>query len=186
MQTQEEETYGVRDSSGGLFSIIALGEADLPQILECRHLMMESCGMSKSLRSDWRELVHAHYEVEYRAGRCQHFGVFVDGGLIAVSGALIRTGFPYNTFVPPLGGWIMDVYVAPDYRGRGLSRALTRAAVSWLKGCQVVDIRLMASPQARAQRVYEPLGFAYTNEMKLVNETDAPCSCSGGAGQFEA
>lgn len=129
---------------------------------------MEESGVACVLDQNWRELCLAYYAGEYTLGRCLHHGAFVDGRLVGIAGALVRTNFPYNTFRHKAGGWVMDVYVEPAFRGRGLARRLSQAAVDWLKSKELNDIRLMASAQAKELRLYEPLGFVYTNEMRLA------------------
>lgn len=149
-------------------AICPLGEDQLHEVLDFRFRMMEEAGMSPVLDADWRRTNHAFYAEQFALGLCLHHGAFVQGRLVATAGALVRTGFPYNTFKVPAGGWIMDVYVLPEYRGRGLARRLTQACIDWLGTHSHTDIRLVASRQARQLGLYEKLGFSYTNEMRLV------------------
>lgn len=149
-------------------SICPLGEDNLEQILDYRFRMMDECGMAPLLNDNWRELTHTHYAELFFKSLCLHHGAFVEGRLVGTAGALIRTAWPANTLKVPCSGWIMDVYVEPEYRGRGLARRLTRAAVDWLRRAAVQDIRLTASAQAKSIGLYEPLGFQYTNEMRLT------------------
>jgi GNAT superfamily N-acetyltransferase len=149
-------------------AICPLGEDHLHEILDFRYSMMAENGLADRLKDDWRSLNHAHYREQFMLGRCLHHGAFVQGRLVGTAGALIRTGWPYSTLKGPGGGWIMDVYVLPEYRNRGLARLLTRAALAWLREHGVGDIRLVASAQARALRIYEPLGFVPSGEMRLA------------------
>ena len=130
--------------------------------------MMSECGMAAMLNENWYALTHEHYREQFLSGQCQHHGAFVQGTLVATAGAILRTGWPYNTFLKPRAGWIMDVYVLPEYRNRGLARLVTLASMSWLRSQEVGDIRLVASAQAKALKVYEPLGFVPSNEMRLT------------------
>ncbi len=81
---------------------------------------------------------------------------------------MIRDDFPANTLKPRRYGWIMDVYVLPEYRKHGHARRLTEATLDWLRGKGVVLARLHASEQARQARLYEKLGFKDGNEMRLT------------------
>lgn len=50
--------------------------------------------------------------------------------------------------------WLCDVFVFPDHRGRGLGRAVVRAAL------EHVDVRRWVLATDDAHGVYAPLGFA--------------------------
>jgi GNAT superfamily N-acetyltransferase len=128
--------------------------------------MMDECGLSANLREDWKEITGEHYAQQHRAGLCLHHGAFEGGRLVGTAGALVRTGFPFNT-LRNKAGWIMDVYVLPDYRGRRLAGRLTQISVEWLRSQGATDIRLVASRQARECGLYEKLGFTQGFEMRL-------------------
>ena len=64
---------------------------------------------------------------------------------------------------------VLNVYVEPAWRRRGVARALMRALLDDLAARGVRRIVLHASPDGR--RLYERLGFAPTNEMRLVNDS---------------
>jgi ribosomal protein S18 acetylase RimI-like enzyme len=56
--------------------------------------------------------------------------------------------------------WIYDLSVAPEFRGRGVARALHDHAIQWLKerGSKLVGLQVMAH-NAAAARLYESLGY---------------------------
>lgn len=153
--------------------IITLKETDLPLVLDCRHAMMSESGMTALLAGDWRELTSEYYARCYRDGSCVHFGWQEDGQVVAIAGALIRSDFPHFTFKRKLYGWVMDVYVKPEYRRRGLARRLTRYVLDWLRMKDVTFVKLYASQQARAAKLYEPFGFTPTGEMMARLEPPA-------------
>ena len=88
---------------------------------------------------------------------------------------------PESSIVAGLGLWLMDwpphmigrgrrgnilnVYTSANFRRRGLARALMQAALDWCKQNGIDTIILHASPSGRS--LYESLGFAATNEMRL-------------------
>lgn len=63
-------------------------------------------------------------------------------------------------------GNILNVYTEPNHRHQGMARALMKIALDWCTANQVGAVILHASPDGRA--LYESLGFAPTNEMRLV------------------
>ena len=148
-------------------SITRLTEAELPVALNFRYRMVEECGMAPLLADDWRELTQALYAESYRAGTIAHFGWRENGVIVATAGVMIRDDFPMNTLKPRRYGWIMDVYVLPEHRRRGHARRLTQETLAWLRAKGVVFARLVASEQAKQARLYEKLGFAFANEMRL-------------------
>jgi len=62
-------------------------------------------------------------------------------------------------------GNILNVYTAVEFRRRGLARELMNTAVQWCRSNGVDTVVLHASPEGR--RLYESMGFAGTNEMRL-------------------
>lgn len=53
--------------------------------------------------------------------------------------------------------WIGMVLVHPDFRGRGIGRALLDRCLEYLRGCGVACIKLDATPQGKL--LYDQLGF---------------------------
>jgi GNAT superfamily N-acetyltransferase len=64
-------------------------------------------------------------------------------------------------------GNILNVYTEPAHRRQGMGRALMTTALEWCAANQVSPVILHASPDGRA--LYESLGFAPTNEMRLTS-----------------
>ena len=61
--------------------------------------------------------------------------------------------------------YLMNVYVDPAHRRRGLARALVVAMLDWCRDGGVTRVTLHASDEGRP--LYEAFGFASTNEMRL-------------------
>jgi GNAT superfamily N-acetyltransferase len=61
--------------------------------------------------------------------------------------------------------WIVNVYVEPAHRRRGLARWIVETIVAWSRAAGLASVNLHASAEGRA--LYESLGFAPTNEMRL-------------------
>jgi len=63
-------------------------------------------------------------------------------------------------------GYILNVFVEPGYRGRGIAKALTVECIAEAKRRGIGVVALHASK--KGQPVYETLGFKTSNEMLLV------------------
>ena len=154
--------------------IIQLEERDLPLVLDYRHRMMVEAGGSHLLADDWRELTQAYYTKGYGAGSCAHFGWQEGGRIVATAGAVIRDDFPFFTFKTRQFGWIMDVYVLPEYRRRGLASRLTQHTIEWLRGKGIVVVRLSASNEAKQAGLYQRMGFHFSNDMRMRLDDNVP------------
>lgn len=86
---------------------------------------------------------------------------------IASAGLLMLDWAPH--FLDPTGeqrGYILNVFVEPEYRGRGLATMLTRECIDEARQRGVGVVALHASK--KGQPVYEKLGFTTSNEMLWV------------------
>jgi len=63
-------------------------------------------------------------------------------------------------------GYILNVFVEPEYRGRGIAKALTLECMAEAKRRGIGVVALHASK--KGQPVYEKLGFKTSNEMLFV------------------
>ena len=75
-------------------------------------------------------------------------------------------------------GLILSVYVAPQYRRRGIARGLMETIIAWAPGAGIVRLVLHASDDGRA--LYEQLGFKASNEMLFPPILPSPRSSGGG------
>lgn len=67
-------------------------------------------------------------------------------------------------------GNLLNVYVEPAHRRRGLARRLTEAALAWCRAEGLEVVILHASDYGRP--LYAALGFTPTNEMRLLVTAD--------------
>ena len=63
-------------------------------------------------------------------------------------------------------GLILNVFVEPQWRRRGLARRLMTEILEWAPGAEVVRLVLHASAAGRP--LYETLGFIASNEMRYA------------------
>lgn len=87
----------------------------------------------------------------------------------AVAGAgLLLLDWPAHVLDPEgeTRGYLLNVYVEPTHRRRGLAKALTRACMDECARRGIAVVALHASEAGRP--VYEGLGFKASNEMQLL------------------
>jgi GNAT superfamily N-acetyltransferase len=99
----------------------------------------------------------------------KYFGWLVESrdGVVAGGGLIVRRMLPRPE--SPQGGaegCIMNVYTEPEHRRHGLARELMLTMLEWCRSNHVARVTLHASAEGRL--LYESLGFAPTNEMRLV------------------
>ena len=90
-----------------------------------------------------------------------------DERAIGSAGLLILDWAPH--FLDPRcgqRGYILNVFVEPEYRGRGIAKALTLECMAEAKRRGIGVVALHASK--KGQPVYEKLGFKTSNEMLFV------------------
>lgn len=92
------------------------------------------------------------------------------GAPVAGAGLDIREGAPLPGDFATRRGYIMNVYVLPEHRRRGLARCLLRALLGWCQENGVRGLSLHASDAGRP--LYEALGFAASGEMRLLLPLD--------------
>jgi ribosomal protein S18 acetylase RimI-like enzyme len=93
-----------------------------------------------------------------------------DGRVVAGAGVLLMDFPPHWMDAEPVRAYLLNVYVEPEFRGRGLARELLEMAVkdSQRRGIKVMSLH--ASTFGRP--LYERNGFKSTNEMILWSEAE--------------
>jgi len=88
-----------------------------------------------------------------------------DGSVAAGAGLWLMDWPPHMIGKGVRRGNILNVYTESNFRHRGLARQLMEAALLWCRENRVDTVILHASPDG--QRLYQSMGFAPTNEMRL-------------------
>ena len=99
---------------------------------------------------------------EYFGFLAEHEGEVVAGGGVWLRPVLPRPGAPQGA----MEAYILNVYTEPAHRRAGVARALMEAMIEWSREQRVARIVLHASREG--QGLYASLGFAATNEMRLL------------------
>jgi ribosomal protein S18 acetylase RimI-like enzyme len=97
--------------------------------------------------------------------------VAADGGVAGGAGLWLMDWPPHVIGSGERRGNILNVYVRPESRRRGIARALMETALEWTRANGVDCVILHASDAGRA--LYESLGFTATNEMRLIGSEKA-------------
>lgn len=89
----------------------------------------------------------------------------VEGRPVASAGLFLMDWPPHYLDGGATRGYLLNVYVEPPYRGRGMAKALARIAMGECRQRNIQMLTLHASDAGRP--VYESLGFIAGNEMQL-------------------
>jgi len=89
-----------------------------------------------------------------------------DGTIVAGLGLWLMDWPPHMVGPGSRRGNILNVYTAPSFRRQGIARRLMEAALEWCRTHGIPAVILHASDEGRP--LYENLGFAPTNEMRLT------------------
>ena len=118
-------------------------------------------------------LIHPERAVlERMLGHVLEDGPFLTGYGFEEDGVLAGYGLLTRSYCTERGGlcvWIEDLYIAPDYRGRGIGRAFLEFAEAQNPGA--VRLRLEAEPEnEHAMHVYQKAGFTQLGYTQMVKE----------------
>jgi GNAT superfamily N-acetyltransferase len=140
---------------------------DIPAITRHRVGMMLEMGLATPDQC-------AVYDPEFRvfvqrqilAGNFRSFLAETEAGRVLSGGAVYIVPWPGNpTDRLQKRVFIINVFTEPEFRRRGIARAVVGAMVDWCRAQGFHSVRLMASDGGRP--VYQSMGFFPTSEMKL-------------------
>lgn len=99
-----------------------------------------------------------------------YHGWIAEAGDEAVAGAglWVMEFPPHFLEVEPRRGYLLNFYVAPEWRGRGLAKQLLALAVAEARRLELRVVTLHASKFGRP--LYEANGFRLNNEMVLLSD----------------
>lgn len=101
-----------------------------------------------------------------QTGLYQGFLVEAEGVVVAGAGLLWRDWPPSSATTEQTRAYLMNVYVQPPHRGRGLAQFLIE---EMLAECALRGVHIVSLHASEAGRpIYERLGFRASPEMELV------------------
>ena len=147
-----------------MIEIRPVGPADIERICAHRHAMFVEAGTAvealAAMAAPFRAWLADHLD------KGSYSGFFAeDAGKIIGGVGLMVIDWPPHPVHPGDGrrGYVLNVFVEPDYRGRGLARTLMEKAEADLRARGVTYAILHATDAGRA--LYECMGWAQTKEM---------------------
>lgn len=96
------------------------------------------------------------------------FLVAPDGAVVAGAGLQLRDLLPRLESLTAREALVVNVYVAPTHRRRGLARHLMGAILAWCRDAGIARVALHPSDAARP--LYLTLGFAPSGELIRYDE----------------
>jgi GNAT superfamily N-acetyltransferase len=149
------------------FTIRLASTADLETLVAHRRAMFHDMGYTDQAALDAMSAKFRGWLLE-RMNRGDYHGWLVtspDGEIAAGAGLWLMDWPPHMIGRSARRGNILNVYTADRFRHRGLARRLMEAVLRWCRENGIDTLILHASPAGKS--LYEALGFAATNEMRL-------------------
>jgi GNAT superfamily N-acetyltransferase len=112
-------------------------------------------------------ILERYFAEELPPGRFHAWLAFDDTGVAVGSGGLIfiqKPPLPSNT--SGREGYLMNMYTAPSWRGRGVARGIVGTILAFAREAGVDTVRLHASVPGRP--VYERAGFTATDSEMVI------------------
>jgi len=143
-----------------------VGPGDLDLVCRHRHEMFRASGRSEEMLAPMAAPFRAWLAPRLAAG--DYFGWIVEaqGGPVAGLGMMVIDWPPHPSHPAQAArGYLLNVYVEPAHRGRGLAKALMARATQ--EGRRRGLSLMVLHATAMGRPLYEALGWAATSEMSL-------------------
>ena len=149
------------------FTVRRAAWADVPELVRQRRGMFAA--MQEGDDSEMAAMERAFTDYLASAMPASSFNAWLahapDGEVLGGGAVVVNPWPPSPLRLMPRRAYILNVYVYPDHRRRGVARALMQAMLEWCRAERFTAVQLHASADGRA--LYEQLGFTPTNEMRL-------------------
>jgi len=141
-----------------------LAPSDFDLVCHHRESMFRDMGRDEGTLEEMREPFREWLRPQIDDGNYFGFVAEVDGQAVAGLGLLILD-WPPTPNHPPMDrrGYVLNVYVEPTHRRKGIARRLMERAEQELRDRGMTYLVLHAAEAARP--LYESLGWAATSEM---------------------
>jgi len=141
--------------------------ADVEMILHHRRSMFRDMGEGTPEELDRMvEVARPWFARALANGSYRHWLAMDASGVVAGGGGVLLCPWPANPHDPCTErAVILNVYTEAEFRRRGIARQVMQVILEWIKSYGLRGVNLHSSKEGRA--LYEKLGFAATNEMRL-------------------
>lgn len=143
------------------------GLDDVPHLLHHRRSMYEAMGhRDGELLDEVLRVSEIYFRRALPAGRYRGWVAEADGGRVVAGGGVVINDWPaHPRETMPSRVWILNMYVEPAFRRRGIARRLMETMIAWCREAGYRNVSLHASAEGRP--LYQSMGFVPTNEMRL-------------------
>ncbi|HZQ17801.1 MAG TPA: GNAT family N-acetyltransferase [Terriglobales bacterium] len=140
---------------------------DVSTLVRHRRMMWWDMGRRDETALELMEqAAREYFPSTVRDGSYRAFLAFTENSEVVGGGGIVISAWPGSLGQrEPKRAMILNVYVEPEYRRRGIARDLMKTMIAWCKENGFLKVGLHASDEGRP--LYESLGFKPTNEMQL-------------------
>jgi GNAT superfamily N-acetyltransferase len=140
---------------------------DIPHLLHHRRAMYDDMGHKDRAAMDKMAAASEEYfRKAVPSGRYRGWlALSADGSVIGGAGIVLSDWPGGPAEFKPQRAMILNVYVEPEFRRRGIARKLMETVIDWCRQQGFAHVGLHASDKGRS--LYEAMGFKQTNEMRL-------------------
>ena len=140
---------------------------DITEILRQRRAMYEDMDYNDSAALTAMVTLSAEYLTKaIPQGSFRAWLVSIEDRIVG-GGAIVISPWPAHPYdLECRRATILNVYTDREYRRRGVARQIMQTMIDWCRAEGFAQVALHASPDGRP--LYESLGFAVSNEMKLT------------------
>jgi GNAT superfamily N-acetyltransferase len=150
------------------WKIRAATPSDIEVILVHRRRMFEDDGFDPAVLDDVVAASRKFIEAGLANGSYREFLAVNDSDQVVAGAGLAITDWLAHPAAPKQSrrAYILNVYTAPEHRRKGIAKKLMNAVLDHCRAEGFITVWLHASKQGKP--LYESMGFAQTNEMKIV------------------
>lgn len=142
---------------------------DLDAVVAMRCALIESSSenpINRNLRRDFRDRAAPFFAGQLDDPRCLTLLAVHADRTIGLLRCMLSSANPLHD--PPRHGYVLSVYVEPEYRRRGVLSALVRQAETWCASQGVVEIRLhCAVENSDGNAAWQALGFEAAETLRV-------------------
>ncbi|MGC1784252.1 MAG: GNAT family N-acetyltransferase [Acidobacteriaceae bacterium] len=144
---------------------------DAPIIARHRHRMFVDAGRAdNSALRRVTEAFESWVAPMMREGKYMGWLALHDGKVVAGAGLMIMDWPPHPLDPEPHRGYLLNVYVDPEFRRKRIASNLIELALAEARRRKIRVVSLHATEDSR--RMYESSGFRRTNEMFYVEPVE--------------